>query len=92
MLITDSAREGGADLSSEKQDPVKLTTDSAREGGADLSRYFLPVLAQKNRLRPRGRGGFKLMFAIDSVATPFDSAREGGADLSLRFASLCPDL
>ncbi len=35
-----------------------------------------------NRLRPRGRGGFKPKTKTSAASAGMDSAREGGADLS----------
>ena len=60
--MSDSAREGGADLSTgNTKCSHSCLNDSAREGGADLSRNSLDLERHLVRLRPRGRGGFKLL-------------------------------
>ena len=62
--IIDSAREGGADLSIAVMAMVPSVVDSAREGGADLSAMSVVDFFCAVRLRPRGRGGFKLTLLL----------------------------
>ena len=79
----DSAREGGADLSTHAAINRTPVRDSAREGGADLSNPMMLPDDFDDRLRPRGRGGFKHIKYVLDPRPYSDSAREGGADLSL---------
>ena len=68
-MCSDSAREGGADLSIQRILYKIYNFDSAREGGADLSIMKAYENKEVSCLRPRGRGGFKLL-PISAVMEP----------------------